>query len=213
MNSEFDSMGSFQRTASPLDKDFFASETRQVARELIGKILVSEIGGIRTSGSIVETEAYLPRGDSACHAFKHRTPRTEVMFGPAGLAYVYPIHAKYCFNIVTESEGQGCAVLIRALEPLEGIKEIKRRRGLSDPRRLTTGPACLCRSLGIDRSINQHDLTQGIMIWVEERPRIEHKEFSIKTSKRIGVTSATSRRLRYYAAGNRYVSGPIKLRS
>ena len=198
---------------APLDKLFYEANTKHVARNLIGHTLVSMVDKQLVKGMIVETEAYLPRGDSACHAFKHRTARTEVMFGPAGIAYVYPIHAKYCFNIVTESLEQGCAVLIRALEPLQGQPIVGQRRGVQDPRRLTTGPANLCQALGIDRTINGHDLTLGKEIWVEEGLGLEKPGITIKASKRIGVTSAKTHRLRFYVAGNRFVSGPLSMRT
>ncbi len=198
---------------APLNQTFYEANTAQVARNLIGKTLVSVIDRKLVSGTIVETEAYLPSNDSACHASKHRTQRTEVMFGPAGFAYVYPIHAKYCFNIVTESIEQGCAVLIRALEPISGRTTIERRRGVQDPRRLTTGPANLCQSLGIDRSTNGHDLTLGKKVWIEEGLGLTESGITIKTSRRIGVTSAKARLLRFYSAGNPYVSGPLSTRT
>lgn len=199
--------------AKPLKQSFYARDTVQVARDLIGKRLVSEIDGVRTSGVIVETEAYLPRGDSACHAFKHRTDRTEVMFGPAGFAYVYPIHSRFCFNIVTEQTELGCAVLIRSLEPREGVGEIETRRGLNEWRRLTTGPARLCQAMAIDRAIDRLDVTAGELVWVEEDCVANGVAMAIKSSKRIGVTSAKSKRLRYYVSGNRYVSGPLGMRT
>ncbi len=197
---------------SLITQEFFARETRLVAEELIGAVLVSEIGGSQTCGQIVETEAYLPENDSACHAAKHRTARTEVMFGPAGFAYVYPIHAKHCFNIVTETKARGCAVLIRSLQPLDGIPVMQIRRGLNLKTRLTTGPACLCQALGIDRSHNQTDLTIGETIWLEPGIGLGGSPDIIKSSIRIGVTSAKSKRLRFYLAGNPFVSGPRKLR-
>jgi len=197
---------------SPLDREFFARETTRVAKELLGTVLVSEIGEIRTCGRIVETEAYLPERDSACHAAKYRTARTEVMFGPAGYAYVYPIHAKHCFNIVTELEERGSAVLIRALEPLDGISMMQARRGQDQERRLTTGPACLCQALGIDRSHNQVDLSRGKTIWLEPGIGLRSSRDIIKSSQRIGVTTAKTRRLRFYVAGNHFVSGPAKMR-
>ena len=196
-----------------LKQDFYAQETSEVARNLIGKLLFSSIGEQVTSGRIVETEAYLPSRDSACHASKHRTARTEIMFGPAGFAYVYPIHAKHCFNVVTESEELGCAVLIRALEPIDGIGLMKKRRGLDDRRRLTTGPGCLCQAMAIDRESNSIDLTSGDKIWLERAIGCKSTSTTIKTSKRIGVTSAKTRRLRFYDAGNPFVSGPIKMRT
>ena len=203
---------------NPLPRKFYARETSLVARELLGMTLVVETKGVRTSGRIVETEAYLPRGDSACHASKSRTPRTEVMFGQPGLAYVYPIHAKFCFNIVTDAVEVGCAVLIRALEPIDGIETMKKRRGLDDLKRLTTGPGCLCQAFAIDRTLNLHDLTAGNTVWVEraigsKNSAITIATDSIKTTKRIGVSSAKNRLLRYCLLGNPYVSGPKYMRT
>jgi len=194
-------------------RNFFELDTAVVAQKLIGSVLVSTIDNQVVRGRIVETEAYLPKGDSACHAAKHRTPRTEVMFGPAGVAYVYPIHAKHCFNGVTASAEQGCAVLIRALEPIEGVETIEQRRGLSDSRRLTTGPANLCQALGIDRSINGLDLTTGVNVWLEQGLGLKNSATTIKSSKRIGVTSAKNRRLRFYLANNPFVSGTVAMRT
>lgn len=197
--------------SSKLQQEFFERSTKRVAKNLIGKFLVSRIGSTETRGIVVETEAYLPLNDSACHAAKSRTARTEVMFGRAGVAYVYPIHAKVCFNVVTEVEGQGCAVLIRALEPVDGIKEMKNRRGLEDIRRLTTGPACLCQAMGIERPFNGVDLANSDELFFQE-PDEDSKVGAIKSSERIGVTSAKDLKLRFYVASNQYVSGPKRLR-
>ena len=193
-----------------LTRQFFSAATEDVAKALLGQTLVSCLGGKRTSGRIVETEAYLPDADSACHAAKSRTPRTEVMFGKPGLAYVYPIHAKHCFNVVTESAEQGCAVLIRALEPLEGIDTMEARRGLTVQKRLTTGPACLCQALAIDRSLSGEDLIGNESLWIEEGEPISAED--IRSTVRIGVTSAEELELRYVIAGNAFVSGPARLR-
>ncbi|MEL7500104.1 MAG: DNA-3-methyladenine glycosylase [Planctomycetota bacterium] len=196
-----------------LTRRFFSRSTVEVAQALLGCRLVSQIDGVTTAGLIVETEAYLFGNDSACHANKARTARTEVMFGPAGFAYVYPIHAKHCFNIVTERPEVGCAVLIRALEPNAGIEQMKQRRGVDDLRRLTTGPACLCQSLGIDREVNGRDLSGlNSEVYVQTRNRRFRSKFEIKSSPRIGVTSAIDRPLRFYLAGNPFVSGKLKLR-
>jgi DNA-3-methyladenine glycosylase len=195
-----------------LPSSFFAQNTATVARQLLGKQLVSKLGGEMVSGLIVETEAYLPEGDSACHASQRRTPRTEVMFGRPGLAYVYPIHAKVCFNVVTEAEEQGCAVLIRALQPTAGEEVIRQRRAVSDSRRLTTGPACLCQALAIDRAVNGTDLTQRSSLWIEQVDHL-NQEFKIGSSPRIGVTSAHELPLRFYLCGNPFVSGPKRLRT
>ena len=195
-----------------LSQTFFRRETRSVAQALLGKILLSTNAGDLAAGRIVETEAYLAERDSACHASKHRTPRTEVMFGPAGFAYVYPIHARFCFNIVTETAERGCAVLIRALEPIQGLEHMQRKRGVNDIRRLTTGPACLCQALGIDRDVNGLDLTaQNSVVWLED-DGISFTPKEICNTKRIGVTSSRQRKLRFAVRGNAFVSGPQRMR-
>lgn len=195
-----------------LEQGFYAAATPEVARGLLGKILISELGSQPVSGRIVETEAYLPKNDPACHAAKHRTARTEVMFGPAGRAYVYPIHAKHCFNIVTEQIDQGCAVLIRAVEPLTGIATMQQRRNLDDLYRLATGPACLCQAFGIDRSINGVDLTLGQRLWLEgDGHHVEDSK--VRVTHRIGVTSAKHRKLRFVMRDHPFASGPKKLNS
>ena len=195
---------------SILRTSFFARETVTVARDLLGKRLVSRLGGEQVEGVVVETEAYLASGDSACHASHRRTPSTEVMFGQPGMAYVYPIHAKVCFNVVTESEERGCAVLIRALQPTLGHEIVRQRRGVSELRRLTTGPACLCQALAIERSVNGLDITGDDQLWFEHTE--SEQEFTIGSSPRIGVTSAQELPLRFYIAGNEFVSGPKRLR-
>ena len=108
---------------------------------------------------------------------------------------------------------QGCAVLIRAVEPIQGLDLMQRRRGLKQENRLTTGPSCLCQAMNIDRSINQLDLTLGNTVWIEEGLGLSSQEVTISNSQRIGVTSATTKRLRYYVAGNCFVSGPVRLRT
>lgn len=194
-----------------LRREFYQRPTVEVAQDLLGKILVRRAGRSFQSGRIVETEAYLAGNDSACHANKHRTPRTEVMFAAGGVAYVYPIHAKYCFNVVTEGVDSGCAVLIRALEPMKGISTMIGNRGLDDPRRLTTGPGCLCQALAIDRGLNGHDLATGKRIWVED-DGFRLTADQLGRSPRIGVTSAKQSELRFYHRGNRFVSGPRRMR-
>lgn len=195
-----------------LRRSFYAQAPDVVARNLLGTMLVSRRGGTRTSGRIVETEAYLAEGDSACHAAKHRTARTEVMFGSAGIAYVYPIHAKFCFNIVCETNEIGCAVLIRALEPVDGVEAMKTRRGVDSLRRLTTGPACLCQALEIDRSVNGLDITTPQDVWVEANSKSSVESNRVRVTERIGVTSAEDLLLRFVIRDNPFVSGPARLR-
>jgi DNA-3-methyladenine glycosylase len=158
-----------------LPRFYFSRPTVTVARSLIGKYLVRVIEGRILAGKIVEVEAYVGPQDKACHASKGRTPRTDVMFGPAGVAYVYLIYGMYhCLNVVTEREEFPSAVLIRAIE-LDG--------------ELIDGPGRLCRALGIDRGLNRADLTEGESLWFEDRG-VVLKRGDLGTHTRIGVDYA-----------------------
>jgi DNA-3-methyladenine glycosylase len=152
----------------------------------------------------VETEAYLPAGDLASHSARGKKPGNAAMFGPPGTLYVYPIHAKYCMNAVTENEGTGSAVLIRAIEPVWGIERMREHRGTDELRRLTRGPAMLCQALQVDRAFDAVDVTEcgDITIahgWTEVS--------RITATNRIGISKSTERKLRFFIDGNRYVSG------
>jgi DNA-3-methyladenine glycosylase len=191
-----------------LDRTFYYQSTLQMAQDLLGKRLVRVLNGQRLSGIIVETEAYIGEADKACHASRGRTPRTEVMYGPPGHAYVYFIYGMHhCFNVVTEEEGFPAAVLIRALEPVEGLEWMRRHRpGRSDDQ-LTNGPGKLCAALAIDRTLNGVDLCTSQVFFVEEGRTVAGEE--IATSPRIGIRSdevARSRPWRFYIEGNRCVS-------
>ena len=182
-----------------LERDFYARDTETVARELLGKVLVRVDDGVERAGRIVEVEAYLGPHDKAAHSCRGVTPRTRVMFGPPGHAYVYVIYGMYhCFNIVTEPEGHGSAVLVRAVEPLRGIDQ------------RTSGPGLLCKAMNIDRSLNEHDLL-GDDLFITSDPPVE-KRFRIVKRPRIGVDYAgrwwARRLLRFYIAGNEHVSRP-----
>jgi len=174
-----------------LPREFYDRDTEQVARELLGKLLVRRIDGVSRIGKIVETEAYLGVHDLASHSSRGRTPRTEVMFGPPGYAYVYIIYGvHHCLNVVTEPEGHASAVLLRALEPVRNIESN------------TKGPGLLCRALGIDRRLNGHDLTGG-ELFLSEPERIE--PFEIEARPRIGVDYArewAEKPLRFIIRGN-----------
>ncbi len=171
---------------SILNADFFARSTLTVARQLLGQRLVHDRAGSRLSGVIVETEAYVGPDDSANHARRGRTPRTEVMFGPPGQSYVYLIYGMYhMLNIVTEGQDFPAAVLIRALEPQEGISEMQRRRGQERLVRLTSGPGKLCQALGIDRALNRWDVTRGERLWLEAAPPVPDE--AVATGPRIGI--------------------------
>jgi DNA-3-methyladenine glycosylase len=158
-----------------LPRIYFNRPTLTVARSLIGKYLVRSIDGRELVGKIIEVEAYVGPQDKACHASKGRTQRTDVMFGPGGIAYVYLIYGIYhCLNVVTEREEFPSAVLIRAIE-LDG--------------ELIDGPGRLCRALQIDRRLNRVDLTTGQCIWFEDRG-ISPERREVETYPRIGVDYA-----------------------
>lgn len=159
------------------------------------------------AGRIVETEAY-PPNDPACHAYPGKSMRNATLFGPPHRAYVYLIYGtSYCFNISSEEDGIGAGVLVRALEPLEGIPLMQRRRGVTNVRELCRGPGRLCTALAIDRFFDGADIFTNRDLWLEPRRAKER----IRRSRRIGITRAAERRLRYYAAGSPYISGPAAL--
>ncbi len=178
-----------------LPREFYDRDTVLVAQELLGKYLVHKLHGVERIGRIVEVEAYLGAHDLAAHSSKGITPRTQIMFGPAGYAYVYLIYGMYhCLNVVTEPENHGSAVLLRALEP---IKNISGR---------TQGPGLLCKALEINKSLNGHDLLSDEFFIAA--PTVQEK-FKMVKSKRIGVPYAkqwANRLLRFYIKGNAFVS-------
>ena len=178
-----------------LPRAFFARDTREVARELLGKYLVCCDSQTKRIGRIVEVEAYLGPHDKAAHSARGRTPRTEVMFGAPGHAYVYLIYGlHHCLNVVTESSDKGAAVLLRAVEPIQGL--VGR----------TQGPGLLCRAFGIDRRQNGHDF-QSSELHIAELPGAP--PFKIIARPRIGVDYAghwARRLLRYYVKGSPFVS-------
>lgn len=185
-----------------LDRAFFARDTAEVARDLLGYKLVHHQPEGVTAGLIVETEAYL-QGDPACHASRGMTPRNRPMFGPPGFAYVYFIYGLYyCFNVVTASKGVGEAVLIRALEPVTGFDLMRQRRGRSKITELCSGPARLAQAMGIGRDQNEADLT-GNDLFIAG-PRLWPRE--ITTTTRIGIKQGEDLPLRFYVTGNSFVS-------
>jgi DNA-3-methyladenine glycosylase len=157
---------------------FYARPALDVAPELLGKLLVLEEGGERRAARIVEVEAYVGAQDLACHASKGRTPRTEVLFGPPGHAYVFLIYGMHCcFNVVTDRDGVASAVLVRGAEPLEGI----------EPDARTDGPGKLCRALGISLAHNRLDLVTS-SLYLEDAPLLPARKIS--RGPRIGVDYA-----------------------
>ncbi len=191
-----------------LPRKFYNQSTLKVACHLLGKFLVRKIGKKIIAGKIVETEAYVGPKDLASHASRGKTARTAPMFGPPGHTYIYLIYGlSHCFNIVTERKNYPAAVLIRALEPIEGIELMKRRRQTKTVENLTNGPGKLCQALKIDRTLNQTDLTKNIL-WLEDRG-IKIKPSEIVKAKRIGVDYAKeykNKPWRFYLRGNEFVS-------
>jgi DNA-3-methyladenine glycosylase len=185
-----------------MNKEFFKCSTEEVAEKLLGMNLVHESPQGKTVGRIVEVEAYL-HDDPASHSFRGKTKRNEAMFENAGIAYVYFIYGNYfCFNIVTNKTGVGEAVLIRALEPIEGKKLMRKRRNKSDDKKLCNGPAKLVQAMGITREHNKANLLFG-KLRLEENPK---KDFSVVRKKRIGISVGKSKLLRFYIKRNEFVS-------
>ena len=189
----------------------------QIARELLGKMVVSNVGKQRTSGRIVETEAYVGLTDKASHSFGgRRTPRNEHMYAAPGTAYIYICYGMHqMLNVVTNKKDVPDAVLIRAIEPMEGITTMLKRTGKKDPGdpTLTRGPGNVGKALGIFKAHSGLHLLDDVLAIYEDRSIIIHED-AIGTSKRIGVESAGADGLlpyRFYIRGNPYVSGrPVK---
>jgi DNA-3-methyladenine glycosylase len=188
--------------SEPLPRDFFERPVVEVARDLVGCVVAHD----GAAGAIVEAEAY-HESEPACHAFVGLTPRTETLFGPPGRAYVYRsygIHAM--LNAVSESEGTGAAVLIRALEPLHGVDAMRARRGVRAVEDLCSGPGKLAQALDIGLELNGSDLATGPIRLLgrpanAERPRLA-------AGPRVGITKAADLPWRFSAAGSRFVSRP-----
>lgn len=187
-----------------LDKGFafLRDVASNVAPQLLGCILERHIDGKIVRVKIVETEAY-DQTDVASHSYKGKTPRTEVMFGPAGYLYVYFTYGMhYCCNIVVGDEGHGAAVLIRAVEPIDSTDFIEQMRGKQGVE-VTNGPAKLCQALGIDKNMNGHDLRKGELRLIPQ-PRLDSK--LITQTTRIGISQGKDVPWRFYITGNKYVS-------
>ena len=180
-----------------LPRSFYDRDTIEVARDLLGTHLVHISHGVKRVGRIVEVEAYLGPHDLAAHSSKGLTERTKVMFGPPGHAYVYLIYGMHhCMNVVTEREGHGAAVLLRALEPIQNLEG------------RTQGPGLLCRAMGITKALNAHDLRSS-QFYVTARSEDETPR--IVKRRRIGVDYAGTwarRHLRFYIKDNPFVSRP-----
>jgi DNA-3-methyladenine glycosylase len=195
-------------STAKLPRFFYEQDTVDVARQLLGKYLVRKHPQGSTVGRIVETEAYIGPHDLACHAAKGRTARTEVMFGPAGHAYVYFVYGiHYMLNLVTEAADHPAAVLIRALEPVDGIELMEARRATGNRRNLCSGPGKLCQAFAIDRSLNAADLC-GDIIHIEDRGEPIPKFLA---RPRVGVDYAgkwKDKPFRFLVRGNEFISRP-----
>ena len=194
-----------------LPRSFYDRPTLDVARDLLGKVLVHRTADGLTAGTIVEAEAYIGESDPACHAAPGPTRRNEPLYGDPGHAYVYFTYGMHClFNAVTERRGFPAAVLVRALEPLEGGALMRRRRGPAVPaaRDLCRGPGNLARALGITLADNRADLTHvprgGAGLWIEDRG-LEIDE--VRWTPRIGISVGADRAWRCFVAGSASVSG------
>ncbi len=183
-------------------------ETVELARRLIGYVLVRESADGLAAGRIIETEAY-PPNDPASHSYIGERPRNQSMFREPFHAYIYLIYgANFCFNVGSEAAGIGAGVLVRALEPVEGLKLMQMRRRTLVIRDLCRGPGRLCQALDIDRSLDGAYLPADRGLWVAEPASLGSP---VGSSRRIGITRAATRRLRFYERGNPLVSGPKAL--
>ncbi len=194
-----------------LPRSFYLRPTLTVARDLLGTYLVKRAGRSILAGKIVEVEAYLGEKDPASHAYRGKSRRNEVMFRMGGYLYVYFTYGMhYCCNVVTEEEGLGRAVLLRAVEPVAGIPQMKRHRNFDPDRmkeyQLTNGPAKLCEAFGISAGDNGTDLI-GERLFISRGPGVApaHK---IARSTRVGISVGTERRWRFTIRGNPWVSRP-----
>jgi DNA-3-methyladenine glycosylase len=192
----------------PLDRAELPIDTVELARFLIGKMLVRMLAEGVAGGRIVETEAYVI-GDPAGHAYRGITPRNRALFLERGHAYVYLAYGvSFMLNVSSETPGAGAGVLIRAIEPTDGVAIMKRNRGVERVRDLARGPGRLTEALAIDRRLDGIDLCQAGPLWLGSDGRAADE---IGRSKRIGITRAADRPLRFYARGDSFVSGPQAL--
>jgi len=189
---------------TPLNRNFYERYTVDVARDLLGKVLVRVLSSEQIlAGIIVETEAYRGQDDPASHAYGRKTPRNAIMYGKPGYSYVYFIYGMYhCLNVVTEPEGVPAAVLIRAVEPIFGIELMKKYRNTNKISNLTNGPGKLCQAFNITRELNGIDLTQRGTLYIVDymRPR------RIIASRRIGIKVGLDKFWRFFIEDNPFVS-------
>lgn len=199
-----------------LTREFYSRDAREVAKELLGKVIVHKVDGVTLKGKIVETEAYIGSIDKACHAFGgKRTERLEPLYGESGITYVYFIYGKYfCFNVITGKKEVPEGVLIRAVEPLEGIEQMAKLRfnkSLKDltktqKKNLTSGPSKFCMAFNIDKRSNMQDLCED-KLYIEQYT--EEEQFTLIEAKRVGIDYAEEAKdflWRYYIDESIWVS-------
>jgi len=193
----------------PLKREFFERNTVEVARDLLGHFLVRKIDeNTILVGKIVETEAYCGKNDPASHASRGVTPRTKIMFGKPGIAYIYFIYGMYyCLNVVTEPEGTAGAVLFRAIEPIKGIEYMMKLRNAKRIKDLTNGPSKLTLALDITKDLNGTDMTVIGPLYLAENKN--KGNFEIVATKRIGIKVGLDKDWRFYIKGNPFVSKKI----
>ena len=193
------------RRAATLPVAFFRRPAEVVAADLIGKVVVSRVGGRMAAGKIVETEAYLGYDDPASHGYMHRrNVRNEALFGPPGIWYVYLSYGMHwCANLVCQRAGLASAVLLRALEPLEGLDVMRRRRGPMPDRQLCSGPGRLCQALGIRRDLDGIAMSGGPVVVLRGEVLPPN---SIAATPRIGITKAVDWPLRFHLSGSPWTS-------
>jgi len=186
-----------------LKRPFFSRDVVFVAKDLLGKYLVRKIQNHELIGKIVEVEAYKGKDDPASHAYKGKTQRNRVLFVGPGLAYIYLIYGKYfCFNVTTNDKG---VVLIRALEPIKGIENMKKRRFVKHLEKLTNGPGKLTQAMNITKEFYGIDLTKGKDLFIID-PQNMREKINIVSSLRIGIRVAVEKPWRFYIKDNNYVS-------
>jgi DNA-3-methyladenine glycosylase len=187
----------------PLPRRFYERDATEVARDLLGRLLVRDLDGARMIGRVVEAEAY-GRDDPGSHAYRGLKRRNASMFGPAGRTYVYISHGiHHCLNVVCESP---TAVLLRAIEPLRGIEEMAERRGLDDPGLLCAGPGRLCQALGITLAEDGERVTRREGLWFAAGDPVE----DVVVTKRIGMSDEVNRPWRFVERGSRFASRPAR---
>jgi DNA-3-methyladenine glycosylase len=205
-----------QGHVAPLERSFYARPAITLARALLGCVLVASDDGGLTTGRIVETEAYRGPEDRASHARAGLTPRTAPMFGPPGHAYVYLVYGMHsCLNVVAEEAGAAAAVLIRAIEPVNGVTLMRERRGpaaaAGSVARLTAGPARLCQAMGVTRALDGHDLTAGARLWIAAASAAVAPD-DVLVGPRVGVAYAgewAARPWRFGVRGSGSLSRPF----